>query len=165
MINIYIDTDLKGVKGKANYGYYLEWERPGKDIKTRGGFGVAEDTRNRIFLRAAAEALERITKPEEIHIYAPCPYMTESATKKLPMQWCLHGWIRGEKAEVKNKDLWERMLPKLREFNIQWHDGKHAYSEEILREIRRMQDGTMGNGDNPGRGGQSWTNGASPYHF
>lgn len=165
MINIYIDTDLKGVKGKANYGYYLEWERPGKDIKTRDGFDTTEDTRNRVFLRAAAEALERITKPEEIHIYAPCPYMTESASKEMPEIWRVQAWVKGDKKEVKNRDLWERILPKMKEFNIKWHDGKHAYSEVILKEIKERKDGTERNRDNPSGGGQSWNNGASPYHF
>lgn len=139
MINIYIDVDMKGFKGKADYGYFLEWERPGRAIETREGFGAAEDTRNRVFLIAAIEALGRINKAEEVHVYAPCQYMVESANKGLPEIWMLHAWIKGDKSEVKNKDLWEKLLPFIRELKPVWHDGAHAYSEVIARNIKERK--------------------------
>ena len=165
MINIYIETDLKGLKGKAHYGYILEWARPGMDIKTKEGFGEVEDTKNRIFLRAANEALERINRAEEVHVYAPCQYMTENANKGMPEMWCLHGWVKGDKKEVMNKDLWGRMLTKLRELKPVWHNGKHAYSEVILMKLKEMEHGTAGNGTQTDGSGHDWNNGASPYHF
>lgn len=165
VINIYIDTDLKGLKGKAAYGYFLEWDRPGMDIQTREGFGFMEDTRNRVFLAAAIEALERVTRAEELHIYAPCQYVVESANKGMPEIWFLHEWMKGDKSEIKNRDLWERILPKLRELKPVWHDGKHAYSDVILRNIKERQNGLTGNrAGAPGRR-QVWPNGTSPYHI
>ena len=166
VINIYIDTDMKGMKGKADYGFYLEWERPGMPIETRSGYGSTEDTRNRLFLKAAAEALERIKKVEEVHVYAPCQYMVESANKGMPEIWVLHAWIKGDRSEVKNRDLWERLLPKLRELKPIWHDGRHAYTDVILRDLReRRKNGITGNGAYSDTGGYVRSSGESPYHF
>ncbi len=166
VINIYIDTDMKGLKGIGNYGYFLEWERPGLPIATKEGSGTVEDTtKNRLFLQATIEALDRITKAEEVHIYMPCQHVVESANKGMPEIWCVHAWIKGDKKEVKNRDLWQQLLPKIRELKPIWHDGKHAYSDVILRNIKERQNGTTGNGTHSDGSGQVWANGASPYHF
>lgn len=144
MINIYIDSDLKGPRGKASYGYVLEWERPGKPLVTREGFGNAEDTRNRVFLKATMEAMNRIVKAEELHIYEPCEYVTESASRGLLDIWNLQAWIKGDGKEVKNRDLWEPLMKKAKDLKPEWHSGKHRYSEWIKEEIeRRKGNGTL----------------------
>lgn len=144
MINIYIDSDLKGPRGKACYGYVLEWERPEKPIKTREGFGTTEDTRNRVFLKATIEAMNRIIKAEELHVYEPCEYVVESAARGLLDIWNLQAWIKGDGREVKNRDLWEPLLKKIKVLKPEWHGGEHRYTEWIREEIERKKaDGTI----------------------
>lgn len=143
MINIYIDSDLKGVRGRANYGYVLEWRRQGKEIVTREHFGQTEDTRNRVFLKATLEALERVQKEEELHIYEPCDYVAESASRGLPDDWNLQGWIKGSGQQVKNRDLWEKIMPLDKALKPKWHSGEHCYSEWIKKEIERRKNGTV----------------------
>ena len=145
MINIYIESNFKGVKGKVDYGYVLEWERPGKDIITREFFGMMEDTRNRTFLKLAIEAMDRIKKPEELHLYVNCDYVSGNAARKLPEDWLLSGWIKGNGEEVKNSDLWNELLKRAETLKPEWHKGRHKYSEWIIRRIEENYRGTTGN--------------------
>lgn len=145
MINIYIESNFKGVKGKVDYGYVLEWERPGKDIITREFFGMMEDTRNRTFLKLAIEAMDRIKKPEELHLYVNCDYVAGNAARKLPQDWLLNGWIKGNGEEVKNSDLWNELLKRAETLKPEWHKGRHKYSEWIIRRIEENYRGTTGN--------------------
>ena len=145
MINIYIESNFKGVKGKVDYGYVLEWERPGKDIITREFFGMIEDTRNRTFLKLVIEAMDRIKKPEELHLYVNCDYVSGNAARKLPEDWLLNGWIKGNGEEVKNSDLWNELLKRAETLKPEWHKGRHKYSEWIIRRIEENYRGTTGN--------------------
>ena len=145
MINIYIESNFKGVKGKVDYGYVLEWERPGKDIVTREFFGTIEDTRNRAFLKLAIEAMDRIKKPEELHLYVNCDYVSGNAARRLPEDWLLNGWIKGNGEEVKNSDLWNELLKRAETLKPEWHKGRHKYSEWIIRRIEENYRGTTGN--------------------
>ncbi len=140
MINIYIDSNFKGVKGKVDYGYVLEWERPGKAIETLEFFGMIEDTRNRAFLKLAIEAMDHIRKPEVLHIYVNCDYVANNAARKAPEDWLLNNWIKGNGEEVKNSDLWTEVLKRAETLKPNWHKGKHKYSEWIIRGIERQYE-------------------------
>ena len=152
LINIYIDSNFKGTKGRINYGFFLEWVRDGavmnepKKDHSNMVFGEVEDTRNRAFLKATIEAIGRISEqwmrkdPQPVHIYANCEYLVTSMLKHLPEQWMLHGWIKGDGKEVKNRDLWlelKEMIEKKHITDIEWTDGSHKLSEKIVRGIER----------------------------
>ena len=146
MINIYIDSNFKGTKGRIDYGFFLEWVRDGavmnepKKDHSNIVFGEAKDTRNRTFLKAAIEAVERIKRPEAVCVYANCEYLVTSMEKHLPHQWILHGWIKGDGKEVKNRDLWEKLIQIIKEKgieDIEWQCGAHKYSEVIVRGIEK----------------------------
>lgn len=146
LINIYIDSNFKGTKGRIDYGFFLEWVREGavmnepKKDHSNIVFGEAKDTRNRTFLKAAIEAVERIKRPETVCVYANCEYLVTSMEKHLPHQWILHGWIKGDGKEVKNRDLWEKLIQIIKEKgieDIEWQCGSHKYSETIVRGIEK----------------------------
>lgn len=166
MTNIYIDSDLKAVKGKGGYGYVMDYEVNGEVKGTIEGFEEWEDTRNRIFLKASIAALKRMAKPDEIHIYIPCDYVAGAIQNGLLELWNLHAWIKGDGNEVKNRDLWEQLEALNKQWKPIWHAGPHKCSEWIKAEIeRRRQDGTLRNRTHPDRTGQTGNDGASPYHF
>ena len=140
MINIYIESNFKGLKGKVDYGYVMEWERPGKDIATKEFFGTLEDTRNRVFLKLAIEAMDRIRIPEELHIYINCDYVAANAARKAPEDWLLNNWMKGNGEEVKNSDLWSELLKRAEILKPSWYKGQHKYSEWIIRGIEKQYE-------------------------
>lgn len=144
MINIYIDSNFKGLKGTVEYGYRLEWVRNGETVyKSDITLGEMKDTKNRVFLYVLIEALKRIQKPEALSIYAPCDYLITNMKKGRPHQWLLHSWIKGNGDEIKNKDLWTALINELKKpeiLSVEWYGGTHRYSEDIIREIERKYE-------------------------
>lgn len=139
MINIYIDSNYKGLKGRAEYGYLLEWERNAEIRKvSEVRILTIEDTRNRAYLKTAIEAFEKIAIRDPVRVYATNDYLIGSMEKGLPEFWMWQGWIRGDGAEVKNRDLWEKLIQTIRKKElpqVEWAAGLHKYSETITRKI------------------------------
>ncbi|MDO4553684.1 MAG: hypothetical protein Q4B70_00895 [Lachnospiraceae bacterium] len=146
MVNIYIDSDVKGVKGKGWYGYVLEWKQGNEILLTTDGFAPIEDTRNRIFLKATVEAMSRIKRPTELYIYEPCGYVSETIRTGKLEEWFLQAWIKGDGHEIKNKDLWTQLLPLVKQWKPQMNTGTHCYSEWIRQEIEKKKEGNKEDG-------------------
>lgn len=144
MINIYIDTNYKGMKGKADYGYLLEWERCGEIKKTLGPDIISiDDTRNRAFVKTAIQALRRVCIKDPVRVYATNGYLIHSMEKNLPEFWSWQNWIKGNGDRVCNCDLWMELLQILKEKsfeNVEWIGGEHKHSGNIIREIEKQYE-------------------------
>lgn len=142
MINIYIDSNYKGLKGVAEYGYLLEWERAG-EIKKLSEIEILtiDDTRNRAYMTVAIKAFERIAIKDPVRVYVTNDYLAGSMGKGLPEFWMWQGWIRGDGAEVKNRDLWIELTQTIKGKElplVEWVSGIHKYSEKITRKIEDL---------------------------
>ena len=102
-IKIYTDGAARGNPGKGGYGVVLLW---GKHIKELSA-GYRLTTNNRMELMAVIAALEALKKTNlNVIIYSDSNYVVKAFTEG----W-LKKWIRTNfKGNIKNRDLWERLL-------------------------------------------------------
>ena len=118
-IIIYTDGSARGNPGAGGFGSVLISGNRRKEIS--GGFKFT--TNNRMELMGVICALECLkTSGNNITIYSDSQYVVNSVTKG----WVFN-WIRTNKKDAKNMDLWKRFvsLYKLNKINCVWVKG-HA---------------------------------------
>lgn len=112
-IHIYTDGAARGNPGPGGYGIVLISGQHQKELSA----GYKFTTNNRMELLAVIVALETL-KPgrHAIQIYSDSKYVTDAINKK----W-IQGWVRKGWKEVKNPDLWQRLLPLIQAYQPQFN--------------------------------------------
>jgi ribonuclease HI len=107
-IDIYTDGAARGNPGPGGYGIVMLSGQHRKELAA----GYKLTTNNRMELLAVIVALETI-KPakHDIRIFSDSRYVTDAINKG----W-IYGWIKKNWREVKNPDLWQRLLPLLKAY-------------------------------------------------
>jgi ribonuclease HI len=122
---IFTDGASKGNPGNGGWGAVVASET---EVKELGG-GEKKTTNNRMELRAAYEALSYAESFDatSIDLYTDSSYVVKGATL-WGQGWRRNGWVTKDKKPVLNRDLWERFLELIDDFNdkISWHNvGGH----------------------------------------
>ena len=88
-------------------------------------------------LMAAIAGLEALNRPCEIELYSDSQYLVNAFNQHWIEGWIKKGWKRGKNEEVKNVDLWKRLLAAKEPHQISffWVKG--------IMGIRRMRDVTF----------------------
>ena len=122
---IYTDGACSGNPGPGGWAAILMHGDAKKEISG----GEAETTNNRMELTAVIEALAALKEPCEVTLYSDSRYVVDAVNKGWLRSWQLKGW-RKKGGEVKNPDLWERLVPFLQKHRITfvWVKG-HAENE------------------------------------
>lgn len=107
-IDIYTDGAARGNPGKGGYGIVMLSGSHRKELSA----AYRMTTNNRMELLAVIVALETI-KPgtHAISIYSDSKYVVDAINK----QW-IQGWVRKNWKDVKNIDLWQRLIPLLQAY-------------------------------------------------
>ena len=122
MIEIYTDGAAKGNPGPGGYGIILKKGNHEKELSQ----GYRYTTNNRMELLSVICALEALkTNGHDITIYSDSQYVVNSVSKG----WVFN-WIRTNKKDAKNMDLWKRFvsLYKMNKITFVWVKG-HADNE------------------------------------
>ena len=127
-VSLYTDGACRGNPGRGGWGAILVF---GKYERELSG-GDAMTTNNRMELTAAIEGLSALKEPCRVTLYSDSKYLVDAFLEGWVYSWEAHGWRRG-KDEVKNPDLWQRLLEltSVHEVNFVWvkgHNG-HDYNE------------------------------------
>lgn len=78
-------------------------------------------TNNRMELKAAIEALERLKDSGgKIKVFSDSHYLVNGASRWLS-RWRRNDWRGAARKEIKNRDLWERLSGLIAERDIEWH--------------------------------------------
>ena len=72
-------------------------------------------------LMAAIAALEALIRPCQVDLYSDSSYLVNAFNQHWIESWEKKGWKRGKNEEVKNQDLWKRLLAAAAPHTIQWH--------------------------------------------
>lgn len=107
---IYTDGACSGNPGPGGWGAVLIWNGIEKELS---GF-EAQTTNNRMEMTAAIEALNSLKKDMPIHLYTDSEYLLKGYTQWLP------NWIKKNWKDVKNKDLWERLIAAVGDKKVTW---------------------------------------------
>ena len=111
-VTIYTDGSARGnPDGPGGYGTVLQY------IDTKGNLhereysaGYKRTTNNRMELMAAIVGLEALTKPCKVTLVSDSKYLTDAFNQKWIESWLKKNWKKSDGSQVKNVDLWTRLL-------------------------------------------------------
>lgn len=141
MYKIYTDGSCKG-NGKKDavgaFAYVIIGEgEDGEEIIAEYADAYRNTTNNRMEMMAVIKALEKLEiitslEEEKETLFANSAIFTDSAyihnclKQKWYVNWQENGWVNSSKQPVKNKDLWERIIPyfnKINFYKVKGHAG------------------------------------------
>jgi ribonuclease HI len=113
LIKIYTDGASRGNPGPGGYGVILHYKGHRKELSE--GFRLT--TNNRMELLAVIKGLEALKKKDlPVQVYSDSSYVVDAINKN----W-ISNWIRKNYKGVKNPDLWQKLVPLLREMKVTFH--------------------------------------------
>lgn len=105
-ITIYTDGSCSGNPGAGGWGAVLIYN--GKEKRISGGENPT--TNNRMELAAPISALSALKEPCEVELYSDSAYLVNAFNNGWLNSWQTNGWRTADKKEVKNADLWQKLL-------------------------------------------------------
>ncbi len=131
LVKIYTDGAARGnPDGPGGYGTILQYTDPSGTLHEREySRGYRKTTNNRMELMAAIVGLEALNRPCDVELYSDSQYLIRAFNQHWIDSWVKKGWKRGKNENVKNVDLWQRLLAASRPHHISWcwvkgHDGQ-----------------------------------------
>ena len=111
-VKIYTDGAARGnPDGPGGYGAILHYvDTKGQLHERELSRGYKKTTNNRMELMAAIAALEALTKPCQVDLYSDSKYLVDAFNQHWIDSWLKKNWKRGKNEDVKNVDLWKRLL-------------------------------------------------------
>lgn len=106
---IYTDGGCRGNGGEHNvggYGAVLIYGNNKKEIKK----GFKDTTNNIMEMTAVIDALSILKEPCKVKLYSDSAYVVNAFNQGWTIKWRKNGWKTANKEEVKNKELWEKLL-------------------------------------------------------
>jgi ribonuclease HI len=109
-IRIYTDGACSGNPGPGGWGAVILFKNDKQEI---AGFEF-DTTNNRMELKAVLEALRLaikvVDKDCRIELYSDSAYVVNAIKDKWIKKWQENGWKTKDRNDVKNKDLWLKLL-------------------------------------------------------
>ncbi len=110
-VTLYSDGSSRGNPGPGGYGTILEYIDSKGILHSREySQGFPETTNNRMELLGVITGLEALTKPCKVEVITDSKYVADAFNKHWVEGWIKKAWRRGKSDEVKNIDLWLRLL-------------------------------------------------------
>lgn len=142
-IILHTDGACLGNPGPGGWAAVLRFKGHERELSS----GFALTTNNRMEVLAAIEGLAALTEPCRVQLYTDSRYLRDAVEKHWLDSWQRNGWKTAGKKPVKNKDLWQRLLPLLQkhELTLHWVRG-HAGNpdnercDQLAREAAQGRD-------------------------
>ncbi len=135
---IYTDGACLGNPGPGGWAAILKYKELSKEIKGGEDF----TTNNKMELTAVIKGLEALNKRCKVDIYTDSRYIHDAINKGWLDKWQQNKWKTSSKTDVKNRELWKRLIQLLQkhEVKIHWIKGHHGQKEnEQCDEIARQE--------------------------
>jgi len=130
-VAIYTDGSARGnPDGPGGYGTVVACvDSKGITHEKELSGGFKKTTNNRMELMAAIIGLEALTKPCEVVIYSDSQYVVKAFNEHWLEGWVKKGWKRGKNEQVKNVDLWKRLMKAMEphKVNYEWVRGHNGH--------------------------------------
>ena len=126
-VEIFTDGACSGNPGPGGFGVVLRFNGVEKELS--GGF--RNTTNNRMELMGAIAGLEALKEPCEVTLTTDSQYLVNAIEKGWVYKWKANGWMRNNKEEALNRDLWERLLRVMEKHIVrfQWIRGHAGHAE------------------------------------
>ncbi len=132
MKKVYIFTDgsCNTISGDGAWAYLLDYNGHRKQAAKF----VANTTNNRMELSAAVEALASLKESCYVVLTTDSQYLKKAFTDGWLDKWQKNGWQTANRKDVKNKDLWQKLLKlnDIHELNWEWTRGHMGHEENEI---------------------------------
>lgn len=130
-VHIHTDGSCLGNPGRGGWAAVLQSADGGVSREISGGY--AHTTNNRMEIMGVIEGLRVLTEGCEVDLYSDSQYVCNAVEKRWLVSWKKNNWVKSDKKAVKNRDLWEQLLPLLEKHKVRFiwlrgHSG-HAQNE------------------------------------
>lgn len=112
----FTDGACKRNPGPGGWGVLLRYG----DIEKTFHGSEPHTTNNRMELKAAIEALTRISEPCQVSLFTDSQYVIKGITEWLK-GWKRNGWRTSTKKPVLNEDLWRQLDALNEQHSVSWH--------------------------------------------
>jgi len=112
VLKIYTDGACSGNPGPGGWGVVMLYGGHKRELSG----GESDTTNNRMELLAVIKGLEAVTKNVPVQVYSDSSYIVNAINQDWIGNWQKNGWRTSAKSDVKNRDLWEKLL----ELNAQY---------------------------------------------
>lgn len=106
----------------------------------------AETTNNRMELTAVVEALAALTEPVAAAVHTDSAYVAKPINEGWLAGWQQRGWKTADKQPVKNRDLWERLLPLTARHTVRFVQVKGHADDALNNRADRLAVAAMNAG-------------------
>ncbi|MBQ7743413.1 MAG: ribonuclease HI [Lachnospiraceae bacterium] len=134
-VDIWTDGASKGNPGPGGYGAVIKYvDKSGIEKRLELKEAFESTTNNKMELLSAIVALEKLKEPCEVTLTSDSKYLVDAFNQDWISEWIDTDFRRGKTTEVKNIDLWERLidLSKKHKIKFVWVKG-HADNVENER--------------------------------
>lgn len=105
-VEIYTDGACSGNPGSGGWACILNYNGIEKELS--GGEELT--TNNRMELTAIVKGLEALKQKCSVSVYSDSQYVVSAFNEGWIYNWIKQGWKTADKKEVKNVDLWQKLL-------------------------------------------------------
>lgn len=134
-VQIHTDGSCLGNPGPGGWAAVLRYEdEQGCEHRRELSGGYARTTNNRMEILGVVYALETLKQRCDVVLYTDSQYVAKAITAGWLPNWQRNGWQTSAKKPVKNRDLWEKLVPLLaaHDVHFRWLKG-HAGNPENER--------------------------------
>lgn len=135
LVTIYTDGSSRGNPGPGGFGTVIKYVSDKEEVKTiRITNGYYNTTNNRMEVLAAIVGLEHLKGNCKVLIVSDSKYLVDTFKNRWVQSWVKNDWKNWRGVEVKNVDLWKRMLKAMEphEVKFQWVRGHNGHPENEL---------------------------------
>ena len=131
---LYTDDACSGNPGPGGYAAILIYNGVEKEISG----GEKNTTNNKMEMMAVIKGLEMLKEPCEVSVYSDSAYVVNSIEKGWVYSWKKNNWKKADKKEVKNIELWERMLELMNIHKVSFLKVKGHSDDELNNRCDRL---------------------------
>ena len=133
-VTLYTDGACSGNPGPGGYGAILIYNGIEKEVSG----GEKNTTNNKMEMMAVIKGLEMLKEPCEVFVYSDSAYVVNSIEKGWIYSWKKNGWKKSDKKEVKNIELWERLLKLMEIHKVTFLKFKGHADDELNNRCDRL---------------------------
>lgn len=131
---LYTDGACSGNPGPGGYAAILIYNGVEKEISG----GEKNTTNNKMEMMAVIKGLEMLREACEVSVYSDSAYVVNSIEKGWVYSWKKNNWKKADKKEVKNIELWERMLELMNMHKVSFLKVKGHSNDELNNRCDRL---------------------------
>ena len=139
-VNLYIETTVHGPRQQGGrWMYLLEFVTRRGDPVTLWKVGDWEaEKENVLIMQALSAALDRLRLPCVITAHTGSSQIRSTIENGWLEEWQERGWKTVKGQDIKHKDLWQEIAPKMAPHLIFMRAGGHSYQLWMQEKLKKM---------------------------